>query len=125
VRQFASAVTPDEQITTPGQVFWHLFAMSGGRGTRMPSMPLPCSDHSSSTKSISLNKLLTVRLLFFALPAALACHIDDAKLSSANLNLLDCQKLPNISATSVLEATSGNLSFKLSFHIAKGDLSAG
>jgi hypothetical protein len=25
----------------------------------------------------------------------------------------------------VLEATSGDLSFKLSFHIAKGDLSAG
>jgi hypothetical protein len=63
-------------------------------------------------------------LLFFALPAVLARHTDDAKLSSANLNPLDCQTA-QISATSALEATSGDLSFTLSFHIAKEDSSAG
>jgi hypothetical protein len=91
---------------------------------RTRTTPFPCSDLSFFDKIEKLERAHQQWLLFFALPGALARHTDDAKLSSTNLKPLDCQTA-KISATSALEATSGELSFKLTFHIAKDDSSAG
>ena len=117
------AVTPDEQIAMPGQLFWHLLRCQVA-GNEDAIHALSLLRPFFFDKIEKLEQAHQQWLLFFALPGALARHIDDAKLSSANLNPLDSQTA-QISATFALEATSGDLSFKLSFHIAKQDSSAG
>jgi hypothetical protein len=118
-----TGVQPDEQITLPGHLFWHLLRCQ-------------VAEEEDALRALTLlkpfffeklDKLESAHqrwLLFFALPGALARHTDDAKVSSANLTSMDCQTA-RISATTLLEATSGDLSFKLSFHISKEDAEAG
>jgi hypothetical protein len=119
----APAVLPDEQITMPCQLFWYLVrcqVIENKNADQALSLLKPFF----FDKIEKLERAHQQWLLFFALPGALARHTDDAKLSSTNLKSLDCQTA-KIFATSALEASSGELSFKLTFHIAKDDSSVG
>jgi hypothetical protein len=116
-------IQPEEQITQPGHLFWHLLRCQiAGEKDALQALAL--------LKPFFFEKLDKLEsahqkwLLFFALPGALARHSEDAKVSSANLTSMDCQTA-RISATTLLEATSGDLSFKLSFHISKEDAETG
>ena len=119
----APAVLPDEQITMPCQLFWHLLRGQVA-GNEDADQALSLLKPFFFDKIEKLERAHQQWLLFFALPGALARHTDDAKLSSSNLKPLDCQT-SKISATFALEAITEELSFDLTFPIAKDDSSAG